>query len=321
MRSLSTSAFGQPSETKEMRGAGRGAVSAMSVTPGPCHGRKAGASAPAPSHRPLRPQRHDAGRIDAPVALVIVMLDVEEVDRAGYSRPMVKLAQVSAQARVVPDLPQVALEVPEINGIEADQRGEQAPVRLREPVAQEKALALKARLEPVEGLEQGPERLLVSRLGHRESGAINPVVDGSVDAGVDLVDLGPKIARIVVARRGAGSIEGMIEHADDFRRFVVDDRVRLSVPQHRHCDAAAVVGPRLDVEGAQLLGAEDGVGNHARPIVEGPAALGEQPMDDRKRDHALETLKAAEDEGAVRPRAGERDDEMVAARLRLEAAD
>src|SRR5579864_4079303 len=110
IRSLSTSAFGQPSETKEMRGAGRGAVSAMSVTPGPCHGRKAGASAPAPSHRPLRPERHDAGRIDAPVALVIVMLDVEEVDRAGYSRPMVKLAQVAAQAREVPDLPQVALE-------------------------------------------------------------------------------------------------------------------------------------------------------------------------------------------------------------------
>ncbi len=43
-------------------------------------------------------------------------------------------------------------------------------------------------------------------------------------------------------------------------------------------------------------------------------------MDDRERDHALEPLKLAEDEGAVRPGAGERDDEMVAARLRLEAA-
>src|SRR5271157_439767 len=41
MRSLSTSALGQPSETKEMRGAGRRSVWAMSVTPVDCHGRAA----------------------------------------------------------------------------------------------------------------------------------------------------------------------------------------------------------------------------------------------------------------------------------------
>ena len=81
-----------------------------------------------------------------------------------------------------------------------------------------------------------------------------------------------------------------------------------------------IVGPRLDIEFAQLLRAEDGIGNDARPRIEGPAALGQKPMDDRERDHALEPFEPAEDEGAVRPRAGERDDEVIAARLRLEAA-
>ena len=40
----------------------------------------------------LRPERHDPGRIDAQVARVIVMLDVEEVDRLGDARQVVELA-------------------------------------------------------------------------------------------------------------------------------------------------------------------------------------------------------------------------------------
>src|SRR5271154_6818616 len=110
----------------------------------------------------------------------------------------------------------------------------------------------------------------------------------------------------------------MIEHADDLGRFIVDDRARLLVPQHRNRDAAAVVGARLDIELAKLARAEDRIGNDAAAFVEGPPALGQEPVDDRERDHALESLEPAEDEGAVRPRAGERNDEMIAARLGLE---
>jgi hypothetical protein len=46
MRSLSTSAFGQPSETKEMRGAGRCSGWTMSVTAVDCHGGVRGATSP-----------------------------------------------------------------------------------------------------------------------------------------------------------------------------------------------------------------------------------------------------------------------------------
>src|SRR5208282_5288771 len=92
-------------------------------------------------------------------------------------------------------------------------------------------------------------------------------------------------------------------------------------PQHRHGDAAAEIGPRLEVELAEHARAEDRIGNDAAARLEGPAAVAEQPMDDRERDHALESLELAEDQGAVRPRAGERDDEVVAVGFGLEAAD
>ena len=92
------------------------------------------------------------------------------------------------------------------------------------------------------------------------------------------------------------------------------------VPQDRHGDAAAEVRSRFEVEFAQDARAEDRIGDDAPALVEGPAAGAQQPMDDRERYHALEPLEPAEDEGAVRPRAGERDDEVVAARLSLEAA-
>ena len=39
----------------------------------------------------FRPNRHNARRIDATVALVIVMLDVEEIDRLGDAGQVVKL--------------------------------------------------------------------------------------------------------------------------------------------------------------------------------------------------------------------------------------
>jgi hypothetical protein len=39
----------------------------------------------------LRPNRDNAGRIDAPVALIIMVLDVEEIDGLGHARQAVQL--------------------------------------------------------------------------------------------------------------------------------------------------------------------------------------------------------------------------------------
>ena len=97
------------------------------------------------------------------------MLDVEEVDRLGDLRPVVELAQIAAQRGIVGDFAQVALEVPEIDGVEADERGEQAPVRFRQPLAKQEALAREPRLQEVERVEQGAERLLIGFLRGRET--------------------------------------------------------------------------------------------------------------------------------------------------------
>ena len=123
------------------------------------------------------------------MARVIVVLDVAEIDRLGHARPMVELAQIAAQRLVVPDLPQVALEVAEIDRVEADEGGEEPPVGFRQPLAAEVALAGEPRLEPVERLEQGAERLFVCLLRGGEARAIDAVVDGRVDAAVQGVDL------------------------------------------------------------------------------------------------------------------------------------
>ena len=91
--------------------------------------------------RHLRPERHDAGRIDPPVAGVIVVLDVEEVDGLGHARPVIEFAQIALQGGIVADLPQVALEVAEIDGVETDQGGEEPPIGLGQSCAAEEAPA------------------------------------------------------------------------------------------------------------------------------------------------------------------------------------
>ena len=96
------------------------------------------------------------------------------------------------------------------------------------------------------------------------------------------------------------------------RDFVVHDRVRLLVPQDRHRDAAAVprVGAQVDVAEEARVHSTDRIG---RLGTEGPAIVAHEGAHGGDGDGVLETAKRAHDEGAVRPWAGERDVQMVAA--------
>src|SRR5690606_22679479 len=113
---------------------------------------------------PDRPGGHDAARVDGAMAPVIVPLDVLEVDGVGDSGLPVQVAREARQVGVVDEPPQVALEVPVVHGVEADEGGEQAPVGLREGVAGEVAAPGQALVQPVQGLEQRQHRLLVGFL-------------------------------------------------------------------------------------------------------------------------------------------------------------
>ena len=55
-------------------------------------------------------KRHDAGRINPAMALVIVPFDVLEIDRVRHTGKLINLACVGREIRVVGNLVQVALE-------------------------------------------------------------------------------------------------------------------------------------------------------------------------------------------------------------------
>ena len=95
--------------------------------------------------------------------------------------------------------------------------------------------------------------------------------------------------------------------------FVVDDGATLLVPQHRHAHPAgvALVGEQIDL--GELLCAVDGVRDGAGAVAEPPAMRAVKRLDHRHRDDVLEPLEHAHDHGAVRPGAGQRDIEMIAA--------
>src|SRR6266550_8907666 len=87
------------------------------------------------------PERHDAAWIDVQHAHVIVPLDVIHVHGRGDAGPLIKIAQIIRQVRIIRDAAQIALEVADIDRIEAHQRGEQSPVRLGDARSAEIALA------------------------------------------------------------------------------------------------------------------------------------------------------------------------------------
>src|SRR5690606_22981384 len=146
-----------------------------------------------------RPQRHDAGRIDGAMALVVVALDVVQVHGGGDFRNRHHPGHEVAQGRVVHDPPQVALEVPVVDSVEAHQGGEQPDVGLGHALADQPLRPGQPGLQPVQRVEQGPHRILVGALGGRESGLVDPVVDLRIHPRVDPVDLGTQRLRIVVA--------------------------------------------------------------------------------------------------------------------------
>ena len=113
-----------------------------------------------------------------------------EIDRLGHARNLIEFKHVFEEVRVVPDLLQIAFEMPEIDRVEADERREQPPVRLgRRGAGDEVALLRQQRLEPVERIEQLSEGLLVSPLRRCETAFVDAVVDVIVDVRVDRIDV------------------------------------------------------------------------------------------------------------------------------------
>ena len=98
-----------------------------------------------------RADRHDPRWIDRFVALIVVTLDVREIRRLSDARPLIELACICPQMRVVDQPANVAFEVSNIHRIEANQRREEAPIRFRYLVARQVSASRQTLLELVQG--------------------------------------------------------------------------------------------------------------------------------------------------------------------------
>ena len=70
----------------------------------------------------------DTGWIDVVVGDVVMPLDVVAVDGVGDAVGLLEVFEVAEEVRVVDDAPEVALEMAVIDGVEAHEGDEQAPI-------------------------------------------------------------------------------------------------------------------------------------------------------------------------------------------------
>ena len=70
----------------------------------------------------------DTGRIDVVVGDVVVPLDVVEVHGVGDAVGLIEVFEVAKEVWVIDDSPEVALEMAVVDGVEAHEGDEQAPI-------------------------------------------------------------------------------------------------------------------------------------------------------------------------------------------------
>ena len=70
----------------------------------------------------------DMGWIDVVVGDVVMPLDVVEVDGVGDAVGLIEVFEIAEEVGVVDDPPEVALEMAVVDGVEAHEGDEQAPI-------------------------------------------------------------------------------------------------------------------------------------------------------------------------------------------------
>ena len=70
----------------------------------------------------------DTGWIDVVVRDVVMPLDVVEVDGVGDAVGLIEVFEVAEEVRVVDDPSEIALEMAVVDGVEAHEGDEQAPI-------------------------------------------------------------------------------------------------------------------------------------------------------------------------------------------------
>ncbi len=149
---------------------------------------------------------------------------------------------------------QIALEMAVVDGVEAHERREQAPVGFGEQIADQIALKSQPPFKPLQAAKQLCDSRFVSFLTRGEACAVDAVVDRLVDPTVDLVDFPGQRIGIVIRQLVGEVVEFRVEHSQDIGRLVVDDGVGFLVPQHRYRGATGKERIGLAVELVDMAG-------------------------------------------------------------------
>jgi hypothetical protein len=246
---------------------------------------------------------------------VVVPLDVVEVDRVAEPRGLEQVARVAPQRRELDQLVAVALEVAVVDGVEADQGGEQPYVGLGDVVTDQVAPLGQPVLETVQRLEQPVVGPVVRPLPSGEAAAVDAVVHIGVHPGAHLVDLVAPLLRVelgrplaVVGRPLQGQVDG------DLREVVGHDLLGGDVDHRRDGDALGVVGVAREERLLQPLVAEHRVPT-TRVEVEGPAPFVVRGTAHRHAEHFFEAEQTPYDDRAAGPRTGPGHHQPVPSRL------
>ncbi len=94
--------------------------------------------------------------------------------------------------------------------------------------------------------------------------------------------------------------------------FVIDDGLRVLVPQHRNSRTAVIVRIGTGIELMQVPAVEQRIGYHPLALRKRPALLCHQPMRHRHRHDLFQTLQRPHDQRAMRPRTGQRHIQVIA---------
>ena len=125
------------------------------------------------------------------------------------------------------------------------------------------------RLSPIQTLEERHDRLLVGALGRGKPTFVHPIVYIIIGPLVRLLDLRFQLVRqqhdILVSLRQQ-IIKLGIEHPNDLRGLIADDRLLLLVVQGRDREAAFILRVDLEVDVAEeLVVGMQGIGCHIVP--------------------------------------------------------
>ena len=101
----------------------------------------------------VRPDRHNLGRVDVVVRVVVVPFDVVEVDRLSNPRLLIQISQITVKVSVIEDATDVAFKMPVVDRIKSNKCNEQTPIGFQGLRSEKKSPSRESIIQLIQCLE------------------------------------------------------------------------------------------------------------------------------------------------------------------------